>query len=163
MKIRKLTALSSAVGRNDVGRIEALCAEELEVEPIDIMALIILADSYWRNEQLEKALPPALDALEVDPNEFYALRIVTSIYATRGEHQLAYRYAKRMLNVNPLTFPPTKAVSRILTPFAWLAKARRLKERVTRDELEIKISYSEWAQWARDYVSWYEASLPTAP
>ena len=122
-----------------------------------------LADTYWRNERPENALTHALIALEVNQNEFYALRIVADIYATRGERELAYRYAKRLLNVNPLTFPPTKAVSRILTPFAWLAKVRRLNERVTRDELEMKTSYSEWVQWASDYVSWYEASLPTAP
>lgn len=161
--MRKVMALAPAVGRNDVGRIETLCAEALEVDPRDVMALMTLADTFWRNQRHDKALAAALHALEVDSHEFYALRIVADIYAARGEHELAYRHAKRLLNANAPAFPPTKAVSRILTPFAWLAKVRRLKERVIRDEHKTKASYSEWVQWAREYVSWYETSRPAAP
>jgi tetratricopeptide (TPR) repeat protein len=163
MKIRKMMALAPAVGRNDVARIEALCTEALRMDDKDAMALMILADAYWRNRQTDKALSPALKALGLDPSDFYALRIVAGIYAQRGEHALAYTFAKRLVTAEPSRPPPTKAVSRILSPFTWLAKVRRLKERVDLDELDSRTSYADWMQWAREYVKWYESSSQPAP
>jgi tetratricopeptide (TPR) repeat protein len=161
--MRKMMSLGLAVGRNDIVRIEALCTEALQVDERDGMALMVLADTYWRNRQPKKALPPALKALEIDAVDFYALRIVAGIYADRGEHALAHTFAKRLVTADPPALPPTKAVSRILRPFTWLAKARRLKERVEHDEVESKTSYTDWMQWAKQYVAWYENSTPSAP
>ena len=87
MKLRKMLALSRAVGRNEVKKVEALCSEALAADPGDLMALMALADAYWRNQRREDALTLALQALEVQPNEFYALRIVAGVYAERGEHE----------------------------------------------------------------------------
>src|SRR5688572_16530289 len=106
--MRKMMSLGLAVGRNDITRIEALCAEALRVDERDGMALMVLADTYWRNRQPEKALPPALKALEVDPSDFYGLRIVAGIYADRGEHALAHSFAKRLLAADPPAPSPTK-------------------------------------------------------
>lgn len=161
--MRKMMSLGLAVGRNDIARIEALCTEALAVDERDGMALMVLADTYWRNRQPEKALPPALRALEVDPADFYALRIVAGIYADRGDHATAHAFAKRLLTANPPILPPAKAVSRILGPFTWLGKARRLKERVERDEVQSKTSYTDWVQWAKEYVAWYESGTQPAP
>ena len=158
-----MLALGPAVGRNDVSRIEAICAEALESDPRDFMALMVLADTLWRNKQPDRALPLALKALELDPNDVHALRIAAGIYAERGAHEAAYPFAKRLANANPSTLSPAKAASRILTPFTWIAKVRRLNERVRKDEAESKASYAEWAQWAKGYVSWYEASSRSAP
>lgn len=159
MKFGKMMALGRAVGRNEIDRIESLCTEALKIDRQDLMALMMLADTYWRNEQQERALSPALQALAVEPNEFYALRIVAGVYAEREEHESAYRYAKRILTTDPPTFPPTKAVSRILAPFTWLPKVRRMKEQMNHDEK----SYFEWLQWAKGYVSWYESRVQFAP
>jgi tetratricopeptide (TPR) repeat protein len=163
VKMRKMMALGLAVGRNDIPRIEALCTEALRVDESDGMALMVLADTYWRNRQPEKALSPALKALEIEPSDFYALRIVAGIYAARGKHALAHIFAKRLVTADPPMPPPTKTVSRILRPFTWLAKARRLKERVELDEVESKTSYTDWVQWAKEYVTWYENSPHSAP
>jgi tetratricopeptide (TPR) repeat protein len=163
VKMRRMMSLGLAVGRNDIPRIEALCTEALRADETDGMALMVLADTYWRNLQPEKALPPALKALEVDPADFYALRIVAGIYADRGEHRLAHGFAKRLLSANPPILPPTRAVSRILSPFTWLGKARRLKERVECDEVQGKTSYTDWVQWAKEYVAWYENGTQSAP
>jgi tetratricopeptide (TPR) repeat protein len=161
--MRTMMSLGLAVGRNDIARIEALCAEALRADERDGMALMVLADTYWRNRQPEKALSPALKALLVDSADFYALRIVAGIYADRGEHALAHAFAKRLLTAGPPILPPTKAVSRILSPFAWLGKVRRLKERVKRDEMQSKTSYTDWVQWAKEYVAWYENGTQSAP
>ena len=158
-----MMSLGLAVGRNDIARIEVLCTETLRADDRDCMALMVLADTYWRNRQPERALPPALRALEIDPADFYALRIVAGVYAERGEHALAHTFAKRLLDADPPPVPPNKAVARFLTPFTWLAKARRLKERVERDEMETKTSYTDWVGWAKEYVAWYEDSTPSAP
>ena len=163
MKLLAMMALGGAVGRNDIGRIESICSQALSVDKRDLMALMVLADTYWRNKQFEKAISPALQALEFDPNDFYAIRIVAGVYAERGEHESAYRHAKRLLTAGPPTFPPTKETSRILAPFAWIPRIRRLRERVARDEDENETSYAEWMQWAKGYVSWYESSSPSAP
>jgi tetratricopeptide (TPR) repeat protein len=161
--MRKVMSLGLAVGRNDIARIEALCTEALRVDERDGIALMVLADTYWRNRLPEKALPPALKALEIDPADFYALRIVAGVYADRGEHALAHTFAKRLVTADPPAFPPTKAVSRMLRPFTWLGKARRLKERVERDEVQSKTSYTDWVQWAKEYVAWYETGTQSAP
>lgn len=97
--MRKMLALGPAVGRNDASRIESICAEALEADPRDFMAL----------------------------------------------------------------FSPAETVSRILAPFTWIAKVRRLNESARKDEAESKTSYAEWAQWAKGYVSWYEARSRSAP
>src|SRR5260221_13263163 len=146
MKLRKMLALSRAVGRNEVKKVEALCSEALAADPGDLMALMALADAYWRNQRREDALTLALQALEVQPNEFYALRIVAGVYAERGEHEPAYRYARRLLDASkPLG---VRSVSRILAAFAWLPVVRRLKELVRHDERETESSYSEGLHWA---------------
>jgi len=158
-----MLALGPAVGRNDVSRIEAICAEALESDPRDFMALMVLADTLWRNKQPDKALSLGLKALELDPNDVHALRIVAGIYAERGTHEAAYPFAKRLANADSPTLSPARATSRILAPFTWIAKVRRLNERVRKDEAESKASYAEWTQWAKGYVSWYEASSRSAP
>lgn len=163
MKMRKMMSLGLAVGRNDIGRIEQLCTEALQLDERDGMALMVLADTYWRNRQPQNALPPALRALEIDPNDFYALRIIAGIYAERGDHALAHTYAKRLLAAEPPAPLSTGAVSRFLRPFTWLEKARRLRARVERDEVESRTSYTDWMQWAKEYVSWYESGTQSAP
>jgi tetratricopeptide (TPR) repeat protein len=143
--------------------VEALCNEALATDQRDLMALMALADAYWRNQRREDALTVALQALEVEPIEFYALRIAAGVYAERGEHEPAYRYARRLLDADTRHFAPAKAVSRILAALAWLPAVRRLKELVGRDERETESSYSEWLQWANGYVRWYESQSRSAP
>lgn len=109
-----MLALGPAVGRNDVSRIEAICAEALESDPRDFMGLMVLADTLWRNKQPDRALSLGLKALELDPNDVHALRIVAGIYAERGAHEAAYPFAKRLANANPLTLSPARSTSRIL-------------------------------------------------
>src|SRR6266853_6571262 len=161
MKLRKMFALSRAVGRNEVKKVEALCSEALAADERDLMALMALADAYWRNQRREDALALALQALEVEPEQFYALRIVAGVYAERGEHEPAYRYARRLLDASKP--PGVRNVSRILAALAWLPVVRRLKELVDHDERETKSSYAEWLQWANGYVRWYETRYQPAP
>ena len=161
MKLRKMLALSRALGRNEIGKVEALCSEALATDQEDLMALMALADAYWRNLRREDALAVALQALEVEPDEIYALRIVAGVYAERGEHEPAYRYARRLLDASKP--PGVRSVSRILAALAWLPAVRRLKELVDHDERETKSSYSEWLQWANGYVRWYESRSLPAP
>lgn len=163
MKLLAMMALGRAVGRNDVEQIEVICSQALAADQRDPMALMVLADTYWRNKQFEKAMPPALQALELDPKDFYAIRIVAGVHAERGEHEFAYHHAKCLLTADPPTFPPTKETSRLLAPLSWLPSVRRLRARVARDERENETSYVEWMQWAKGYVSWYESSAPSAP
>ena len=161
MKLRKMFALSRAVGRNEIGSVEALCDEALAADRRDLMALMVLAEAYWRNQRREDALAVALQALEVEPDEFYALRIVAGVYAERGEHEPAYRYARRLLDASKP--PGVRSVSRILATLAWLPVVRRLKELVRHDERETESSYSEGLHWANGYVRWYESRPQPAP
>src|SRR5438445_3330518 len=149
MKLRKMFALSRAVGRNEIGKVETLCSEALEADERDLMALMALADAYWRNQRREDALTLALQALEVKPDQFYALRIAAGVYAERGEHEPAYRYARRLLDASKP--PGVRNVSRILAALAWLPVVRRLKELVDHDEREPESSYSEWLHGANGY------------
>jgi tetratricopeptide (TPR) repeat protein len=157
MKLRNMFALGRAVGRNEIRRVETLCNEALAANERDLMALMALADAYWRNQRREDALTLALQALEVEPNQYYALRIVAGVYAERGEHEPAYRYARRLLDADTRHLRPARTVSRILAALAWLPVVRRLKELVDRDERETESSYSEWLHWANGYVRWYES------
>ncbi|TMH41909.1 MAG: hypothetical protein E6H49_04780 [Betaproteobacteria bacterium] len=163
MKLRKMFALSRAVARNEIEKVEALCSEALAADQRDLMALMALADAYWRNQRREDALTVALQALEIESDEFYALRIVAGVYAERGEHEPAYRYARRLLDADRPHLTPARTVSRILAALAWLPAVRRLKELVGREEREIESSYSEWMQWANGYVRWYESRNQPAP
>lgn len=163
MKLRKMFALSRAVGRNEIENVETLCSEALAANQRDLTALMALADAYWRNQRREDALAVALQALEVERDEFYALRIVAGVYAERGEHEPAYRYARRLLDADKPHFTRARAVSRILAAFAWLPVVRRLKELVSRDERETESSHAEWLQWANGYVRWYESHARPAP
>src|SRR5438034_2461351 len=161
MKLRKMLALSRALERNEIENVETLCSEALATDQRDLMALMALADAYWRNLRREDALTVALQALEVEPDQFYALRIVAGVYAERGEHEPAYRYARRLLNASkPLG---VRSVSRILAALAWLPVVRRLKELVRHDERETENSYSKGLQWANGYVRWYESRSEPAP
>jgi tetratricopeptide (TPR) repeat protein len=160
MKLRKMFALGRAVGRNEIRKVESLCDEALAADERDLMALMALADAYWRNQRREDALTLALRALEVEPDHSYALRIAAGVYAERGEHEPAYRYARRLLDARkPLG---VRSVSRILAALTWLPVVRRLKELVDRDERETESSYSEWLHWANGYVRWYETRYQPA-
>jgi tetratricopeptide (TPR) repeat protein len=163
MKLRKMFALSRAVGRNELEKVEALCSDALAADERDLMALMALADAYWRNQRREDALTFALKALEVEPDQFYALRIVAGVYAERGEHEPAYRYARRLLDAGKPHLTRARNVSRILAALAWLPVVRRLKELVRRDERETESSYSKGLQWANGYVRWYESHSQPAP
>ena len=160
MKLRKMFALSRAVGRNEIENVETLCSEALAADQRDLMALMMLAEAYWRNQRREDALTVALQALEVEPDQFYALRIVAGVYAERGEHEPAYRYARRLLDASKP--PGVRNISRILAALAWLPAVRRLKELVDHDERETESSYSEWLHWANGYVRWYETRYQPA-
>jgi len=161
MKLRKMFALSRAVERNEIDNVEALCSEALAADQRDLMALMVLAEAYWRSQRRGDALTVSLQALEVEPDQFYALRIVAGVYAERGEHEPAYRYARRLLDASkPLG---VRSVSRILAALAWLPVVRRLKELVRHDELETESSYSKGLQWANEYVRWYESRSQPAP
>ena len=85
--------LGHAVGASDVNRVEMLCADALRRDPKDLMALMMLADTYWREERSTEALSYALQVLELDPSTFQALRIVADVYAKRGDHDRAYGLA----------------------------------------------------------------------
>lgn len=162
MKVHKFAALSLAVGRNEVSEIEAICNEALATNPGDFMALLMLADTYWRNQRQKDSLPFALRAIEVEPNDFHALRIAAGVYAERADRAQAYSYAKRLICAESPQLPPTKTISRLLAPFTWLPKVRRLSARASRDEQETKSSNSEWLQWANEYVSAYESGETSA-
>ena len=137
---------------NDVNCIEVICGEVLKDDPCNVVILLTLADTYLRNKQPEKALPHVLKSLELEPYGFYALRIAASIYAERGEHKTAYSFAKRLVTSAPIP-PPTKTVARILGPFKWFAKVRRLNEQILQDEKDSKASYVEWVQYVAGYKS----------
>jgi len=163
MNVRKMLALSRAVGRNDIEKVQSLCNAALAANRHDLMALMMLADTHWRTQNPQGALTAALKALEVEPSEFYALRIVAGVYAERGEHDSAYPYARRLMGADTPYFPPTKTISRFLAPFAWLPRIRQLRERVGRDGTETRSSHTEWLQWASGYVAWYESRSQSAP
>lgn len=133
-----MLALSSAVGRNDLARIEALCAELLRADGHNTMARAVLADAYWRNERPDEALAHALELLERLPGDFHALRIAAGICARRGEHARAYDFARRLLAAEAPGLAPAKAVS------------RALRHSLT--------SQADWLRWARDYMAWYESA-----
>lgn len=138
MKLRTMLALSAAVGRNDLGRIEALCLELLRADRHNTMALAVLADAYWRHDRPDQALAHALELLERLPGSLHALRIAAGISARRGEHARAYDFARRLVAAEPPGQPPAQAVSRAL-----------------RQSLG---SQADWQRWARDYIAWYESA-----
>src|SRR5216117_713519 len=126
--------------------------------------MFALSRALGRNQRREDALTVALQALEVEPDQSHALRIVAGVYAERGEHEPAYRYARRLLDADrPPHLTPARTVSRVLAALAWLPVVRRLKELVGRDERKTESSYSEWLQWANGYVRWYESRSQPAP
>src|SRR2546427_11401017 len=119
MKLRKMFALSRAVGRNEIENVETLCSEALATDQRDLMALMALADAYWRNQRREDALTVALQALEVEPDEFYALRIVAGVLAEGGGHGPLYRFSQRLLDAKESRFIRVKSVSRVLVALYW--------------------------------------------
>jgi hypothetical protein len=122
------------------------------------MALMMLADTYWREERSTEALSYALQVLELDPSAFQALRIVADVYAKRGDHDRAYPYVKRSITAEAPTKPPAALVSRLLRRLNWIPKIRRMGSNVTREDT----SYSDWMAWATEYVSWYESRVTPA-
>jgi tetratricopeptide (TPR) repeat protein len=151
--------LGRAVGANDVARVETLCADALRRDPNDLMALMVLADTYWRYDRHEDALKYALRVLELQRDNSHALRIVADVYAKRKEHDLAYPYAKLFIASDSPIKPPATLISGLLKPFRWIPKLRRIRANVEREDT----SYSEWMTWAKDYVSWYESRGTSAP
>jgi tetratricopeptide (TPR) repeat protein len=159
MQFPAMMKLGRAVGANDISRVETLCADALRGDPRDWMALMVLADTYWRGNRPEDALKYALRGLELQPENSHALRIVADVYAKRDEHDLAYPYAKLFISADPPINPQATLVSGLLKPFGWIPKIRRIRANVEREDS----SYSEWMTWSRDYVSWYESRGTSAP
>ena len=73
MRIRDMMKLGRAVGANDTSRVETLCADALRRDPGDFMALMMLADTYWREDRESDALRCALQALELHPPTFLSV------------------------------------------------------------------------------------------
>ena len=155
MKIHRMMQLARSVGRNEIDRVESLCKEALEVDPHDLFALGVLADTHWRNGQHELALSFALRTLEITPNDFNALRIAAHVYSERSEDETAYQYAKRLCVADTPALPLHKEVFSLLKPFAWIPRIRRLRQKAIVEQT----SCTDWMQWAQDYVAWYESQL----
>ena len=153
MRIREMMKLGNAVGKGELGCIEAACCDALKRDPRDFIALMVLADTYWREEMNDDALRLATQASEIEPKHAHALRIVADVYAKRGEHDLAYPYAKLFLTADPPIQPPAVLISGFLKPFTWIPRLRRLRANVGREDT----SYLDWRTWAISYVSWYES------
>ena len=161
MKIHKMMQLGRSVGHNEIDRVESLCKEALEVDPLDLFALGVLADTHWRNGHYELALFFALRVLEITPNDFNALRIAAYVYRERSEDETAYQYAKRLCATDTPALPPYKEVFSLLKPFAWIPRIRRLRQKAIDDQIVEQTSCTDWIQWAQDYVAWYESQLTT--
>jgi tetratricopeptide (TPR) repeat protein len=160
MNFHKKMSLARAVGRNEIEKVAAICIEALDRVPHDLFALKVLADTYWRNGQHERALPFALRALDITPDDFDALRIVVHSYREIGDDPAAYQYAKRLCAAVPYELEAHDELSALLKPFSWLPSVRRLRDKAIEDQKTEQTSRRDWAQWAQDYVAWYETQQP---
>jgi len=160
MNVCKMMSLARAVGRNDIEKVAAICMKALDRDPHDLFALKVLADTYWRNGQHEKALPFAFRILDIIPDDFDALRIAVHSYWEIGDDSAAYQYAKQLCVAVPHELEAHDKLSALLKPFSWLPNARRLRDKAIEDQKIEQSSCSDWAQWAQDYVAWYESQQP---
>ena len=109
----------------------------------------------------EKALPFALQTLEITPSDFCALRIAVHAYKDRGDDENAYPYAKRLCAATLHALDIHHEVSSLLRPVSWIPSIRRLRQKAIEEEEQEQSFRTEWAQWAHDYVAWYESQSTT--
>ena len=117
---------------------------------------------HWRNEKRQLALPFALRILDESPNDFEALRIVVDAYMERGENELAYRYAKRLCATDAPAPVSIRMGFGLFYPLMWIPKIRRARDSLVGGMQQKESLNSEWVQWAREYVHWYESQSPMA-
>ena len=143
-------------------RVQTICDDALKRDPKDWFALMVLADMHWRNEKRQLALPFALRILDNSPNDFDALRIVVDAYIERGENEPAYGYAKRLCAADTPAPVPTRIGFGLFYPLMWIPKIRRARDSLVGGMQQKESLNSEWVQWAREYVHWYESQSPMA-
>jgi tetratricopeptide (TPR) repeat protein len=149
--------LAIRVGRNDVDAIKLLCHNALAADANDLMALMTLADTYWRHEIPNDALIYALKVLALAPNEFHFVAIAATILAERGDDAQAYEYARRLSKLNPMRTQPVRALERLLLPFKWIPKIERFLARTRASEARFNTNNEAQQQWAVEYIAWFEA------
>ncbi len=157
MKLWAYFKLARRVGRDDIHGIEALCYSALAADGDDFMALMTLANTYWRDDQPIKALEFALRVLAGDPDNVEALKIAASVYAAQNNVDHTYEYAKRFLCATPTNYPPTGQINALLWPLGWIPKIAKLKHKIAEGSQREIDSDEEYRSWAISYVEWVEA------
>lgn len=151
--MRKLALL---VGHNDVDAIALLCSDALAVDANDLMALMALADTHWRNENPNEALIYALKVLALEPDEFHFVAIAATILAERGDDAQAYEYAQRLSKLYPVRTQPVRTLEHLLLPIRWIPKVRRFLTRSLASEERFNTMHEAQRQWAVEYIAWFE-------
>ncbi len=163
MKLSNPLKLAQLVGRNDAVGIEQLCKTMLDADSTDVMALMILTETYWHNDRSVEALQFALKVLAVDAQNFKALSIAAMQFAEQNESAHAYEYAKRLIDAPPVQQPPVATVRAILWPLKWLPKITKLRDSFGAEvDEEIAVTDAQRG-WAIAYVRWVESGGAETP
>ncbi len=149
-----------AVGAGDWNKVIELEQEELLDDPENQHALSMIGFAYKRKGDLETAKEYYAQALAIDNRCTSALEDLARIYATEKNHDIAYDYVLKGLNLpEEVDYGVPKIVKYFLVMVLKIwrptAPISAIYERVKKMDR----GRSEWKEWAMKYKEWYEMNV----
>jgi non-specific serine/threonine protein kinase len=85
---------------------EEYAKKALELDLDSALAYVILGYVDWFREKTLQSLPRFKKALDINPNEIFALAGILTVYHAAGKLSDAVPYTERIMQIDPLSFPP---------------------------------------------------------
>lgn len=124
-------------------------------EPNSFTALLWGAREAWNCGAPDEALPLAERGLAIEPNSLSLLVIPAGVYAEREQKELAYGYARRILNARRIDHIALYVGRILLFP---LFAVPRFRRKIIGGSRRLVSDYDEWVTWAGEYVEWCEGA-----
>ena len=163
MSFRDEMRASKAIGSKNYDAAIEIYKKKIEANPIDYIALSMLAHCYEWKDDRETALEYANKQLAQYPKDFYTLILAARCWSEKDNEDQTYNYACRALENVPRSEPEdmsmvTYFVFKLLSVFK---KFRKLPSKARESNLAFMKHYKENLEWARQYKQWYEAKHGT--
>ncbi|MEW4486982.1 tetratricopeptide repeat protein [Thalassoglobus sp. JC818] len=130
--------------------------EWLKAAPDDLKAQLSLGVAYWLLEDNRMAARTWEKALESNPDNEYLLRRLFVLYHDSGQLDLALKYGRQLVEINPYDYEYFGRLSHILAQNGEMSESAEAAERA----LELNPSASQLHQWlAQVYGSTGETEL----
>lgn len=149
------------IGRKDFRGAIRILESSLSNNSSDVPSLQMIALCHRWSQRNDLAIATAQQVLAYDSENFGAIWLLSEVYADQNEHDAAAKFARLGMENYPKHSPGTpKWVFWFLRLGAAIFPSfKRIEESAKRDLTDPDKDTREWYSWAKEYLTWYDASF----